>query len=143
MSSSKIRIKAVPPPVENDSDSDTESVEMNDTFTSESISVPKKYGSNLVFYIDFHDGYAFRQIMEFLKLTVTTIPMYFSENGISILQGNGDGSLVVSINIKGHELLSYHFNKELANQQGTGDKPTQHLVSFSVSKFRDTIKSNC
>ena len=38
--------------------------------------------SELVFFIDFHDGYAFRQIMEFLKLTVTSVPMYFTENGI-------------------------------------------------------------
>ena len=98
--------------------------------------------NDLIFFIDFHDGYAFRQIMEFLKLTVTSVPMYFSENGISILQGNGDGSLVVSINIKGHELLKYHFNKELANIQPASEEDTHyHLVSFNVSKFRDTIKS--
>jgi hypothetical protein len=99
--------------------------------------------NNLIFFIDFHDGYAFRQIMEFLKLTVTSVPMYFSENGISIMQGNGDGSLVVNINIKGHELLKYHFNKELANIQPSeeSDDIHYHLVSFNVSKFRDTIKS--
>ena len=100
------------------------------------------FDKDLIFFIDFHDGYAFRQIMEFLKLTVTSVPMYFSENGISILQGNGDGSLVVSINIKGHELLKYHFNKDLANIQPTPENDSHyHLVSFNVSKFRDTIKS--
>jgi hypothetical protein len=95
--------------------------------------------SELVFFIDFHDGYAFRQIMEFLKLTVTSVPMYFTENGISILQGNGDGSLVVNINIKGHELLTYHFNPALANH--TKESDPYHVVCFNVSKFRDTIKS--
>lgn len=101
-----------------------------------------KNSSELIFFIDFHDGYAFRQIMEFLKLTVMSVPMYFSEQGISILQGNGDGSLVVSINIKGHELLTYHFNKELANIPVTEEnKHPYHLVCFNVSKFRDTIKS--
>jgi hypothetical protein len=121
---------------------------------------------DLVFYIDFHDGYAFRQIMEFLKLTVTSVPMYFTDNSISILQGNGDGSLVVSIEIKGQELLTYYFNPELANSpvrkemglvplvpssnssvsssssssSSTSDKPC-HIVCFNVSKFRDTIKS--
>jgi len=100
--------------------------------------IPKNK-KDLVFYIDFHDGYAFRQLMEFLKLTVTSIPMYFSENGISILQGNGNGSVVVNINIKGHELLTYYFNKELANTKEEDD--IYHLVCFNVSKFRDTIKS--
>jgi len=97
---------------------------------------------DLVFYIDFHDGYAFRQIMEFLKLTVTSVPMYFSENGISILQGNGDGSLVVSIAIKGHELLTYYFNPEIANYPKKEERSeSYHIVCFNVSKFRDTIKS--
>lgn len=103
---------------------------------------PIQRKNDLVFFIDFHDGYAFRQIMEFLKLTVTSVPMYFTENGISILQGNGDGSLIVSINIKGHELLTYHFNKELANIPSPDtDTPAYHMVCFNVSKFRDTIKS--
>jgi hypothetical protein len=100
--------------------------------------IPKNK-KDLVFFIDFHDGYAFRQLMEFLKLTVTSIPMYFSENGISILQGNGSGSIVVNINIKGHELLTYYFNKDLANTKEEDE--TYHLVCFNVSKFRDTIKS--
>jgi hypothetical protein len=99
---------------------------------------------DLVFYIDFHDGYAFRQIMEFLKLTVTSVPMYFTENGISILQGSGDGSLVVSINIKGQELLTYYFNPEHANfpkKEDDKESKSYHVVCFNVSKFRDTIKS--
>jgi hypothetical protein len=110
----------------------------SDVNFTEQVYVPKNK-KDLVFYIDFHDGYAFRQIMEFLKLTVTSIPMYFSENGISILQGNGNGSIVVNINIKGHELLTYYFNKELANTNE--DNEIYHLVCFNVSKFRDTIKS--
>jgi hypothetical protein len=94
--------------------------------------------------------------------------MYFTENGISILQGNGDGSLVVSINIKGHELLTYYFNPEFSNfpkkksGSSSGSRPSStsssssseassssededeqsyHVISFNVSKFRDTIKS--
>jgi hypothetical protein len=68
--------------------------------------------------------------------------MYFTENGISILQGNGDGSLVVSIAIKGHELLTYYFNPELANyNKKSADEDSYHIVCFNVSKFRDTIKS--
>jgi hypothetical protein len=125
---------------EKDEESDNESY-----VSTEYISSPPpvvKNADNLVFFIDFHDGYAFRQIMEFLKLTVTSVPMYFSENGISILQGNGDGSLVVSINIKGHELLTYHFNKELISDESVDENGTPyHLVCFNVSKFRDTIKS--
>jgi hypothetical protein len=126
-------------------DSDSDSVYSDDSIVfhnNDSDNVLKKYSSDLVFFIDFHDGYAFRQIMEFLKLTVTSVPMYFSENGISILQGNGDSSLVVSINIKGHELLKYHFNKDLANIQPSETNENHfHLVCFNVSKFRDTIKS--
>jgi len=121
------------------SSEDSSSVSSNtDVNFSEQVYVPKNK-KDLVFYIDFHDGYAFRQIMEFLKLTVTSIPMYFSENGISILQGNGNGSIVVNINIKGHELLTYYFNKNLANTNE--DNEIYHLVCFNVSKFRDTIKS--
>lgn len=125
-----------------ESDSDNESVTESGVDEMHfSASLPDN-SKDLVFFIDFHDGYAFRQIMEFLKLTVTSIPMYFSENGISILQGNGDGSLVVSINIKGHELLTYHFNKSLANMKKTNkNDAVSHLVCFNVSKFRDTIKS--
>ncbi len=133
---------------ESDSESEYHSEEDGETFISKSLTKGGagednfNYKNDLIFFIDFHDGYAFRQIMEFLKLTVTSVPMYFSENGISILQGNGDGSLVVSINIKGHELLKYHFNKELANIQPAAESDTHyHLVSFNVSKFRDTIKS--
>lgn len=124
-------------------DSDEESVSSDVSDTMQFVEAPMPTNSSdLVFYIDFHDGYAFRQIMEFLKLTVTSIPMYFSENGISILQGNGDGSLVVNINIKGHELLTYYFNKDLANIQPNPDNADAfHLVCFNVSKFRDTIKS--
>jgi hypothetical protein len=86
--------------------------------------------------------------MEFLKLTVTSVPMYFTENGISILQGNGDGSLVVSINIKGHELLTYYYNPELANfpkkvskssLESDEDSKSYHIVCFNVSKFHDTL----
>jgi hypothetical protein len=126
----------------NDSDSESVYSEEEFVFQNNESDNYKKYSEDLVFFIDFHDGYAFRQIMEFLKLTVTSVPMYFSENGISILQGNGDGSLVVSINIKGHELLKYHFNKELANIQPSETNENHfHLVCFNVSKFRDTIKS--
>jgi hypothetical protein len=122
-------------------DSDTESEVSLDEAPLRYESSPIEHSSDLIFYIDFHDGYAFRQIMEFLKLTVTAVPMYFSENGITILQGNGDGSLVVSIKIKGHELLTYHFNKDKANIPITETNPAYHLVCFNVSKFRDTIKS--
>jgi hypothetical protein len=118
-----------------DSSSDNESVS-NVEYEQVDITNIK---SELVFFIDFHDGYAFRQIMEFLKLTVTSVPMYFTENGISILQGNGDGSLVVNINIKGHELLTYHFNSSIANHAKEAEP--YHVVCFNVSKFRDTIKS--
>jgi hypothetical protein len=124
------------------SDSDSESDFHYDSHPVYQPPETLKNSSELIFFIDFHDGYAFRQIMEFLKLTVMSVPMYFSEQGISILQGNGDGSLVVSINIKGHELLTYHFNKELANIPVTdANKHPYHLVCFNVSKFRDTIKS--
>lgn len=124
---------------DSDSDSDVDRCEYTETLKPATI----KNVKDLVFFIDFHDGYAFRQIMEFLKLTVTSVPMYFSQNGISILQGNGDGSLVVSIDIKGHELLTYHFNKDFANIAPTSenDNMAYHLVCFNVSKFRDTIKS--
>lgn len=125
------------------SDSDSESVSYNEqNFMPVQPSSILKNAQDLVFFIDFHDGYAFRQLMEFLKLTVTSVPMYFSENGISILQGNGDGSLVINISIKGHELLSYYFNKKLANIEPEQDDATPyHLVCLNVSKFRDTIKS--
>jgi len=104
----------------NYSDSDNESVNYEETNYYRTRQNDNILSSkDLIFFIDFHDGYAFRQIMEFLKLTVTSVPMYFSENGISILQGNGDSSLVVSINIKGHELLSYHFNKEMPAHPAT------------------------
>ena len=126
----------------NDSDSDNESVSSSDSFEPMPEMEPIKHEKDLVFLIDFHDGYAFRQIMEFLKLTVTSVPMYFTENGISILQGNGDGSLIININIKGAELLNYHFDKSLANMPSAdADSPTYHMVCFNVSKFRDTIKS--
>jgi hypothetical protein len=128
--------KAVSDSDSDESLSDNESVGGNIEYSQVDITDIK---SELVFFIDFHDGYAFRQIMEFLKLTVTSVPMYFTENGISILQGNGDGSLVVSINIKGHELLTYHFNSSIANHSKE-EKP-YHMVCFNVSKFRDTIKS--
>lgn len=124
-------------------ESDNESECSGNSFTYVAEEEPIRHHKELVFFIDFHDGYAFRQIMEFLKLTVTSVPMYFSENGISILQGNGDGSLIVNINIKGPELLTYYFNKDLANMQNTEgpDMPSYHMVCFNVSKFRDTIKS--
>lgn len=132
--------------LENDSDAESDSHSGSDTEDNFHYveAPPPSFAANrrkdLVFYIDFHDGYAFRQIMEFLKLTVTSVPMYFTENGISILQGNGDGSLVVSITIKGHELLTYYFNPELANFPSKEDE-SYHIVCFNVSKFRDTIKS--
>lgn len=124
------------------SDSDSENDFSPNQFSSYQPSEAIKSNPGLIFFIDFPDGYAFRQIMEFLKLTVTTVPMYFSENGINILQGNGDGSLVVNINIKGHELLTYHFNKDLVNIPiSKNNEQAYHLVCFNVSKFRDTIKS--
>jgi hypothetical protein len=126
----------IPKDESSDDESSIESDYDSTPMTQPNIPKNKK---DLVFYIDFHDGYAFRQLMEFLKLTVTSIPMYFSQNGISILQGNGNGSVVVNINIKGHELLTYYFNKELANTKEEDE--VYHLVCFNVSKFRDTIKS--
>jgi len=142
---------------ESDSDSPSENVSDSDEAFHYVEAPPPSFAASrrkdLVFYIDFHDGYAFRQIMEFLKLTVTSVPMYFTENGISILQGNGDGSLVVSITIKGHELLTYYFNADLANYSTKREYPdgdarmeemktqSYHVISFNVSKFRDTIKS--
>lgn len=124
---------------DDESDCESEYSENSVVFNSEA-SENIKHEKELVFFIDFHDGYAFRQIMEFLKLTVTSVPMYFSENGISILQGNGDGSLIVNINIKGPELLTYYFNKDLANMKNE-ESTSYHMVCFNVSKFRDTIKS--
>lgn len=127
---------------DDDNDSDNESLDSSSSFEYIQEIEPIKNNQDLVFYIDFHDGYAFRQIMEFLKLTVTSVPMYFTENGISVLQGNGDASLIVNINIKGPELLNYVFNKEFANMPATEtDGTTYHMVCFNVSKFRDTIKS--
>jgi hypothetical protein len=124
------------------SDSESDSEYQNEDVRVVQSHTSVKNSSELIFFIDFHDGYAFRQIMEFLKLTVMTVPIYFSEQGINILQGNGDGSLVVNINIKGHELLTYHFNKDLVNiPVSEKNEHPYHLICFNVSKFRDTIKS--
>jgi len=146
---SKKKVKTIKP-AESESEGESHTSEDDEETSFNYVEAPPpSFSANrkkdLVFYIDFHDGYAFRQIMEFLKLTVTSVPMYFTENGISILQGNGDGSLVVSIAIKGHELLTYYFNSELANYpkkpDDKSDSESYHIVCFNVSKFRDTIKS--
>jgi hypothetical protein len=50
----------------------------------------------LIFCIQFMDGYTFRQLYEFYKMTLTTAPMFLSPQGITILRGNGDASLVVN-----------------------------------------------
>ncbi len=107
-------------------------------FSQGSCDVTKK---RPVVIVEFLDGYAFRQLCEFFKATLTSAPMYFTESGITVLRSNGDNSLIVHLQFKAYQLVSYYFDPTLANIPATKTSAATHVINCNVSKFRDSIKS--
>jgi hypothetical protein len=93
-----------------------------------------------IFVVEFLDGYTFRQAYEFFKMTLTSAPMFLSSEGITILRGNGNSSLVANTQIHGHQLLHYEFSPEYANYPGTENRRAIHVVNCPLAKFRENIK---
>jgi hypothetical protein len=94
----------------------------------------------LIFCIQFMDGYTFRQLYEFFKMTLTTAPMFLSPDGITILRGNGNASLVANTQIRGHQLIRYEFHPQYANYRDAGSQRAIHVVNCPLVKFRENIK---
>lgn len=93
-----------------------------------------------IFCVEFLDGYTFRQAYEFFKMTLTTAPMFLSPEGITILRGNGNASLVANTQIRGHQLLRYEFAPEYANYKASDLRSSVHVVNCPLAKFRENIK---
>ncbi len=91
--------------------------------------------SNLIFYVNFVDGYSLRQLYEFMKGALTEAPLIFTKTGIRIIAGNGDSTIVISVELYEYHLLEYVFNSDKANSGA------QHIINFDLRTLCETIKS--
>lgn len=95
------------------------------------------------FYVNFLDGYSFRQLYDILKMTLTFAPLKFTAEGITIRSGNGmsergsDTTFVAHVVIPRKKLQCYEFNPQYASHPEEG----AHYVNFDLGKLRSVIKS--
>lgn len=90
-----------------------------------------------VFNVDFADGYTFRQLFEFSKVSVSCAPMFFQEDSIYVERDNGSHTLLLRCKINSRDLTGYKVEPTLFNDP---DKK-RHVIVFDLTEFQIQIKS--
>lgn len=91
----------------------------------------------LIFEIDFHDGYTLRQLFEFLRLALPCAPLTINSKGIYLERGNGQNTMLVRLFINRKNLIKYYINEEKFNDKGCN----QHKVNINIAFFLEQIKN--
>lgn len=99
--------------------------------------IPQVDQSNIVFRVDFSDGYTLRQLFEFFRMSLPCAPLFLHEKGITIERGNGSDTLFVRANINRMDLVDYKLNMDLVNDP----KNRRHIVNFELNEFQVQMKS--
>jgi len=102
-----------------------------------STSKPPKF----VFMIDCLDGYSLRQLMEIIKLSLTSCPLFLSKEGIIIQRGNGVKTVILSAELFHHNFACYHLDPELVNYPGDESSEYYHIICPNIIKLREAIRS--
>lgn len=98
--------------------------------------LPDKIDFNLVLYVDFVDGYIFRQLCEYNKLSVGKAPILFTPDKIVIMETNSDNSITNQSIIDVRELVRYHFDEKRVSHKVS----KAHLLNASLSDFRKIFR---
>jgi len=65
-----------------------------------------------IFCISISDGYSFRNLIEYLKITNSTGNLVFKQNGIYYQQSNSDGTILNNFYIRAEDLPTYKYYSE-------------------------------
>jgi hypothetical protein len=68
--------------------------------------------SEYTFSISISDGYSFRNLIEYLKITNSTGNLIFKPNGIMYQNSNVDGTILNEFNLRAEDLPTYKFYSE-------------------------------
>lgn len=93
-----------------------------------------------VFLIDFLDGYSIRQLLEIIKLILTSCPIYLTKEGISIQNGNGHRTAILSSELYQHNCAHYFLDPALVSSPEDGDTQAYHIICPNIGKLRDAVK---
>jgi hypothetical protein len=93
---------------------------------------------SLDFYFEIGDGHSFRQFVDFMGATLTSIPFYISKDRIIIQQGNGSSqyntetTFVGGLEIDTHRLLNFYYNEERCGES--------MMIPLKMKNLRERVK---
>jgi hypothetical protein len=102
--------------------------------------IPLSITPELIFLVDFSDGYSHRQLMDIAKLTVTSYPLFFSALGITMQRGNGAKTAIISCELNQHNFAYYLFNNKLVSNPSSDANEAYHVICPNISKLREAIR---
>lgn len=88
-------------------------------------------------FIEITGGYSFRQLVEFMKKAVLSMPIFCSSDKIYTYRGNGKKTLVTYTVAERKNLTKYIFNKQNINYPNEG----YHIINLKLEEFHSQIKS--
>jgi hypothetical protein len=93
---------------------------------------------SLDFYFEIGDGHSFRQFVDFMGATVTSIPIYISKDRIIIQQGNGSSqystatTFVGGLEMDTHRLLNFYYNEERCGES--------MMIPLKIKNLKERVK---
>lgn len=93
----------------------------------------------LVFMIQFSSAYAFRQLYEFFRLSVSSAALFLTRDTIRVSTGNGRKSLQILCAIEGWNTGGYQLNVALASRKEAPEP--YHVINFNFTDFYSVIKT--
>lgn len=121
---------------EEDSAADADNIQSRLT-QSNQLQIYNQPHYHIVAAAEFFDGYTFRQQIEFCKVALSCLPMVFTSDGIRIIRGNGDNSLVASIFMREKDLTHFYVDKKYYNSKALN----AHVMSVNLAEFHSHIKA--
>ncbi len=129
---------------DNDNDSDNESIEESsqNQMYDDMIKQTSTFNLNdskedISVFIEFTGGYTFRQLVEFNKKAVLSMPIFCNKDKIYTYRANGKKTLVTYTVAERKNLTKYIFNEK--NINCPSDK--YHIISLKLDEFHSQIKS--
>lgn len=99
----------------------------------------------LVYSLEITNGYVFRQIFElYTKLVVRDIPIFFSEDGITIRVGTGNKNgrkLISNVEIIADDIIEYYFDENFSDVKAEKDTAALILEQFNINDIGFKLKS--
>jgi hypothetical protein len=132
-----------PPISDEDFSSDDASSAKDDASSDEQFDrreAPPIDKSVLIFYVEFSNGYTFRQFVEFSKRVSKQLPLAFSQKGITTAICSSTRQMIVNSVFRREDLTRFEVNRAFVNIPAEGSE-WFHIVNLDTGELFDQIRA--